>query len=123
MKPRSSPVVALGDMIEAAIGRPGDGNARAARVLPFRFTRIGDGPMTFTRPALALLAIGLGATAYALRPRPERRRDRTRSATKSPFEPVRHAGPEEMTLKPRNWDMVDEQVDESVPASDPPANY
>jgi hypothetical protein len=79
--------------------------------------------MTFTRPALALLALGLGATAYALRPRPERPRTRTRSATKSAFEPVRHAGPEEMTLKPRNWDIVDEQVDESFPASDPPGNY
>jgi hypothetical protein len=77
--------------------------------------------MTFTRPALALLALGLGATAYALRPRPERHRART--ATKSPFEPVRHAGPEEMTFKPLGWDKVDEQVDESFPASDPPANY
>lgn len=36
---------------------------------------------------------------------------------------VRPAGPERMKNPPRNWDKVDEQVDESFPASDPPANY
>ncbi len=75
--------------------------------------------MTFTRPALALLVIGLAGTAYALRPRPERRR----IATKSPFEPVRNAGPEEMAIKPSNWSLEDEISDESFPASDPPATY
>ena len=75
--------------------------------------------MTFTRPALALLAVGLAGTAFALRPRPERRR----TATKSPYEPVRNAGPEEMTIKPRDWTIADEASDESFPASDPPATY
>jgi hypothetical protein len=75
--------------------------------------------MIFTRPALALLVIGLAGTAYALRPRPERRR----IATKSPFEPVRNAGPEEMAIKPSNWSLEDENSDESFPASDPPATY
>lgn len=37
---------------------------------------------------------------------------------------VRPAGPEAMRDRPRRgWDRVDEQVDESFPASDPPANY
>lgn len=37
---------------------------------------------------------------------------------------VRPAGPESMRDRPRRgWDRVDEQVDESFPASDPPANY
>jgi hypothetical protein len=37
---------------------------------------------------------------------------------------VRPAGPESMRDRPRRgWDHVDEQVDESFPASDPPANY
>jgi hypothetical protein len=78
--------------------------------------------MTFTRPALALLALGLASTAYALRPRPERPRG-DRSTTKSPMNPVRNAGPEEMAAPPRHWDKVDETVDESFPASDPPSTY
>lgn len=37
---------------------------------------------------------------------------------------VRPAGPESMRDRPRRgWDQVDEQVDESFPASDPPGNY
>lgn len=36
---------------------------------------------------------------------------------------VRPAGPEAMRHGPRDWDRVDEQSDESFPASDPPANY
>lgn len=37
--------------------------------------------------------------------------------------PVRDAGPKEMRDPPRKWDRVDEEIDESFPASDPPANY
>lgn len=37
--------------------------------------------------------------------------------------PVRPAGPEDMRDPPTKWDEVDEQSDESFPASDPPANY
>ncbi len=36
---------------------------------------------------------------------------------------VRPAGPECMESPPEEWDEVDEEVDESFPASDPPANY
>ncbi|AQS47342.1 MULTISPECIES: hypothetical protein [Thioclava] len=36
---------------------------------------------------------------------------------------VRPAGPSQMRNPPRNWDRVDEEMDESFPASDPPANY
>lgn len=74
--------------------------------------------MTFTRPALALLAVGLAGAAYALRPRPERR-----SGSRSPYYPVRNAGPEEMENPPRDWTLADEMSDESFPASDPPAKY
>lgn len=37
--------------------------------------------------------------------------------------PIRVAGRKEMDLPPRQWDEVDEQGDESFPASDPPGNY
>ena len=37
--------------------------------------------------------------------------------------PVRPAGPESMRDPPKHWDDVDEQADESFPASDPPGNY
>ncbi|MFC3167590.1 hypothetical protein [Paracoccus fontiphilus] len=36
---------------------------------------------------------------------------------------VRPAGPREMSAPPRQWDRVDEAVDESFPASDPPGGY
>ena len=37
---------------------------------------------------------------------------------------VRDAGPEEQHgLTGADWDLVDEQSDESFPASDPPGNY
>lgn len=36
---------------------------------------------------------------------------------------VRTAGRREMRNPPREWDIVDEQSDESFPASDPPGNY
>ncbi len=40
-----------------------------------------------------------------------------------PTPKVRDAGPEAMTTPPKRWDMVDQQADESFPASDPPGNY
>jgi hypothetical protein len=39
------------------------------------------------------------------------------------FQPVRDAGPENMAHPPEGWDAVDETVDESFPASDPPCHY
>ncbi|TNC73738.1 hypothetical protein [Rubellimicrobium roseum] len=77
--------------------------------------------MTFTRPALALLALGLAGAAYALRPHAAQLRGQ--SGTKSPYQPVRNAGTKEMTLPVRHWDLADEMSDESFPASDPPSTY
>jgi len=36
---------------------------------------------------------------------------------------IRPAGRRRMENPPRDWDIVDEQSDESFPASDPPGNY
>ncbi len=36
---------------------------------------------------------------------------------------VRPAGPDQMQTPPEGWDIVDEQSDQSFPASDPPGNY
>ena len=43
----------------------------------------------------------------------------------SNFKQVRNAGPNAMADKPKKdtWDEVDEELDETFPASDPPANY
>lgn len=43
--------------------------------------------------------------------------------TGAPGNHVRDAGPEAMRDPPRHWDRVDETVDKSFPASDPPATY
>jgi hypothetical protein len=44
-------------------------------------------------------------------------------AGKDAQRPVRPAGPESMRDPPKKWDVVDEESDESFPASDPPSNY
>ena len=40
-----------------------------------------------------------------------------------PARDIRPAGPENMKYPPKDWDEVDQEGDESFPASDPPANY
>jgi len=45
----------------------------------------------------------------------------TRRSSGVSFMPVRDAGPKSMQDPPRRWDKVDEAIDESFPASDPPA--
>jgi hypothetical protein len=45
------------------------------------------------------------------------------TAHAKPLPEVRDAGPDAMATPPKRWDMVDQQADESFPASDPPGNY
>ena len=51
-------------------------------------------------------------------PIPEKETDETTGKR-----PIRPSGPENMEDPPEDWDKVDEESDESFPASDPPANY
>lgn len=48
--------------------------------------------------------------------------DKGKTDTARPI-PVRPSGPGSMRDPPKHWDDVDEDSDESFPASDPPANY
>lgn len=48
---------------------------------------------------------------------------RERNYDNRPKQYIRPAGRSQMQNPPKEWDMVDEQGDESFPASDPPGNY
>ena len=77
------------------------------------------------RLAVFVLVGGVAILAYSRFKKP-----RTRNAASSPDQPhdklmnVRDAGPSAMRDKPqREWTEVDEDLDESFPASDPPGGY
>lgn len=49
--------------------------------------------------------------------------DNRRSPERRSASRIRQAGTREMKDPPRDWDDIDERVDESFPASDPPGKY
>ena len=49
--------------------------------------------------------------------------ENAREAANVPDDYIRVAGRKEMQMPPKKWDKVDEESDESFPASDPPGNY
>lgn len=67
--------------------------------------------------AAAGAAIGYAVTKRWYKPAPVFLPDST------PATRVRDAGAEAMQNPPRRWERQDERVDESFPASDPPATY
>lgn len=69
-----------------------------------------------TSGTILLSAAVFGATALAAHYFLSRR-----SSGGVRFMPVRDAGPEAMKDPPQRWDKVDETIDESFPASDPPS--
>lgn len=73
---------------------------------------------------IGLLA-GAGAVLYKMFRRDTGNADNGEAAPVYSSGVVRNAGREEQKdpNHDRPWDMVDEQADESFPASDPPGNY
>ena len=74
------------------------------------------------RSSTTLVALGLAGTA-ALISYAARQLRQVAVKRSAPPQPVRDAGPGHMENPPHRWDMVDQQADESFPASDPPGNY
>lgn len=62
-----------------------------------------------------LATLGLAGAALVLHRRYGR--------SQTDFPRVRDAGRSEMTMPPRQWTRLDETLDASFPASDPPGNY
>lgn len=69
----------------------------------------------------ASVILGIGVLAWLVVP--SLLRARPRHDPNGPRSSVRDAGPEQMRSPPPDWDEVDEAVDESFPASDPPSTY
>lgn len=72
-------------------------------------------PLSFCLGIIA--GIGLKTACDLLSASPHHRRTEPRD------DYVRPAGTGHMQTPPKRWDIVDEQSDESFPASDPPTNY
>lgn len=71
-----------------------------------------------------LLALGVATLAMTLvMIRRNNRGSHAAVSSDQSQEYIRSAGPQEMADPPRKWNIVDETVDESFPASDPPATY
>lgn len=67
---------------------------------------------------------GIGTYVWKSLNKPKAQDDQADMAPVGSSGVVRNAGPESQKgIRNEDWDVVDEQVDGSFPASDPPANY
>lgn len=66
---------------------------------------------------------GLGAAAWKGWEQWQAKREDDQRVLPEPSMQVRDAGPAEQHIDAWDWDLTDEQLDESFPASDPPGNY
>lgn len=64
-----------------------------------------------------------GAVGYALYKYANRGKEDEGAVAGGNYSKVRDAGPENMESAPQRWSKTDEAIDESFPASDPPATY
>jgi uncharacterized membrane protein YebE (DUF533 family) len=100
------------------------------RMDPSQGPRVAVGKAT-RRFAMALLKLAaLGALGYVAYKFYDSRKSDSPAAFAAGqpgdenFAKVRDAGPQAMADKPkRTWEKVDEEADQSFPASDPPSNY
>ncbi|MEY4983078.1 MAG: hypothetical protein RIR62_1344 [Pseudomonadota bacterium] len=76
-----------------------------------------------TLPLLLLAGAGLALVSSMRAAGMARAHDPARRKRVDRQMPVRAAGPENMETPPEDWDSVDQQSDESFPASDPPGTY
>lgn len=76
--------------------------------------------MGFLKLAIAA-GLGYGICRYLMRERPAHRAAFADGEASGEVVDVRNAGPEAMASGLPDWDKVDQAVDESFPASDPPA--
>ena len=72
--------------------------------------------------AVGLMGYGI-YRLFAQQPAPTRAAFAAGEANGAGFHQVRNAGPDAMASDQPHWDRVDQAVDESFPASDPPATY
>ncbi|OYU17951.1 MAG: hypothetical protein CFE34_13085 [Rhodobacteraceae bacterium PARR1] len=79
--------------------------------------------MKTTLPLLLMAGAGLLLVRSAQAARQTRATATALRSRVNPDGPIRAAGPQAMQNPPDQWDIVDEQSDQSFPASDPPGNY
>lgn len=128
---RSLPLLALAGIgwLVWSAGQPGKRPTAGLLPQPQGAGRPKPGAKPAAKPAARPAArpgtkpTGKSAAKSALGDGPGTARAANSTAPATGFQPVRPAGPSQMKDPPQGWDEVDEENDESFPASDPPGRY